>query len=123
MALVTFGTTARAHNAVAFANTTNTNLSPGFMHGGTFAPHATRSFTFAYFDEVMQSVNERNNNLYTVNSNGVSPYLNDVSELAGLLVSGKLVAYASTYNTTTGVFTTGSALASASTADGSVTFS
>ena len=123
MALVTFGTTARSHNAVAFTNTTNTNLSPGFMHGGTFAPNTTRSFTFAYFDEVLRSVNERNNNLYTVNSDGHSPYLNDVSELAALLVSGKLVAKSSTYNSTTGVFTTGSALASASSADGSVVFS
>ena len=123
MALVSFGATARGHNAVALVNTTNTNLSFGILHGGRVIPAGTKYFTFNVLDELMQSCNQRNNDLYTVNSDGVTPFLNDVAELAALLVAGKLVAYSATFVPSTGVFTTGSALASASYVDGTVAFS
>lgn len=120
MAIVTFGATARGHNSVALFNTTSNVLSYGILHGGTHNPNTYKNFTFNTFDALFRGTNVRNNDLYSVNSAGAA-FQDDVSELANLITSGQLVVHSATF--ANGSFTTGSQLASASYADGSVAFS
>jgi len=96
MSIVTFGSAARANNSVAFYNNSGMNLAPGFLHGGTFFVNSYKYLTFNYLDSVLSHTHFRSDNLYSVNSDGVSPYLNDIEELANLLVNGQLIAYSAT---------------------------
>jgi hypothetical protein len=96
MSIVTFGNAARSANAVAFYNNSGMNLAPGFLHGGTFFVNSYKYLTFNYLDSVLSHTHFRSDNLYSVNSDGVSPYLNDIEELANLLVNGQLIAYSAT---------------------------
>lgn len=120
MSIVTFGANARANNAFALKNTTNASLVLGLLRG-PIAANSYKFFTFAQFDAALRGNNLRNSNLYSLDMDGHSPYLDDVSELAKNLANGTLVAY--TANFSASGFNLGSALASATYGDGSVTFS
>ena len=122
MSIVTFGPAARANNAVAFFNNSGSNLAPAFMHGGTFPVNSYKYFSFNYLDAALKSINFRASDLYTVNSDGHSPFLNDIDELANMLANGQLSAFTATQVVSSGVYTLGSALASSVLGDGSVIF-
>lgn len=121
MAIVTFGSTARASQYFALTNTSNTSFVLSLLRASV-APNSTKFLNFAQYDELVRGSNLRNSNLYSVNMNNQGTYLDDIGELAKSLASGTLVAYTATYSTTGG-FHKGSALASATLGDGSVTFS
>ena len=126
MAIVTFGSTARTNNAIALKNTGTTALVFALLHGTTLNPGTAniKYLTFQDLDSRMRGTNIRNNTLYSVDSDGVKPYLDDVAEFAKLIVAGTVQVYSASQNVSTGVFTLNSVLATggAYLGDGSVAF-
>jgi len=120
MAKISFGTTARGSNALAVLNTGTSDMVISALRC-TVPANGYQYFTFDYFDELFDSMNFRDDNLYQVNSDG-SQYLSDVAQLANLIVATTLVFHAATYTPATGVYALGSALSFTHTVDGSVTF-
>lgn len=122
MAIVTFGATARATDSIAIKNTTTSSVVFGILRSTVVEAGKTKFLTLADYDARLRGTNIHHNNLYAVNSDGKTPYLDDVAEFAKLLRNGTLVL--STASTVaSGGFTTGAPLASSVYGDGSVVFS
>jgi hypothetical protein len=119
MALLIFGQTARSNDSFAFQNTStafpSSSLVFALLRSATLAPGHFKFLTFSYFDELLRGVNLHHNSPYSVNSNGVSPYLDDVAELCKLIKSGQLTVYAACSSPagSGSAFTANTALASA----------
>jgi len=113
MAIVTFGNTTRANDSIAFLNKTPYNLVFALLHGASVMPNHVRFMTLMDFDNRLRGTNLRNNTLFSVNSDGKTPYLDDVSELAKLIVTGQIQIYTATYSVSGGSFTANTSMASA----------
>ena len=96
MAIVTFGPGARATDSIAIQNTTDpaVNLVFAILRSAVIAPGAFKFLTLSDFDARLRGVNLHHNSLYTVGSNGTSPYLDDVAEFCKLVVQGDITIWA-----------------------------
>ena len=127
MAIITFGSTARSNNAVALKNTSTSTQIFALLHGASIASGAYKYMTLADLDARMRGTNLRNNTLYTVDSDGVKPYLDDIAEFCKLVTNGTIQVFTATQTVSANTisFTLGTALATAGAflGDGSVVFS
>jgi hypothetical protein len=122
MANLTFGSTIRANTAIGIRNNTTSNLSFGLLRVTTLAPNAVEFLSFNTLDQRIRS-NPEGENLYTVNSDGVKPYLDDVNEFCKLIKAGTISVLLTTQNVTSTTYVAGASATYTSTADGSITFS
>jgi len=95
MAIVTFGPDARASDSIAIQNTTDpaVNLVFAILRSAVIAPGAFKFLTLSDFDARLRGVNLHHNMLYTVGSNGTSPYLDDVAEFCKLIIQGDITIW------------------------------
>ena len=95
MAIVTFGPEARGSDSIAIQNTTHpgVNLVFALLRSAVIAPGAYKFLTLSDFDARLRGVNLHHNMLYTVGSNGTSPYLDDVAEFCKLIIQGDITIW------------------------------
>jgi hypothetical protein len=108
MALLTFGPTARANDAFAIQNTStafpSSSLVFALLRSATLSPGHFKFLTFNYFDQLTDGGNWHHNMLYSVGSDGVKPYLNDIAELCKLIRDGDITIYSATQFVSGGAF-------------------
>ena len=121
MAIVTFGSTVRAHDALGIKNQSANPLVLNLLHGVVVAPGAVKYLSFTFLDGIVRDANRRAGNLYDLNSDGVTHYLDDINEFAKLVVAHTVLVYAATVSGST--YTLGASAAYSATGDGSVTYS
>lgn len=120
MAIITFGATIRAHTAIGILNNTSSNIEVSFLRA--LIPAGTTKFiTFEYIDNVFR-YNPRQSNLYTINSDGKTPFLDDVELFASDIVAGNVIVYSTTQAASSITYTAGASAVFTTYGDGSVVF-
>lgn len=120
MAIVLFGTTARANTAFGVKNVSGKNLVIALLRNTVIGPNETHFYPFSSYDARVRT-NHRFEEVYSVNTNGTL-YLDDVAEFAKNIVNGNLVVLTTTQPLSSMTFVAGASASFTSTGDGSVTF-